>query len=134
MSLLHTIRGYRGRVFNVYWTFFLIIVLGWLFLVTANIIRYEGFPWFYGLITQFIPAVIIAYANDPLLIVAFIIGVLFFWSCPWGKIFGGSRRSQYMPDDFRRGRRISGPQGADYTAYKALVRQRNRRRNRKRLK
>jgi len=134
MSLLQTIRSHRERVFNVYWTFFLIIVLGWLFLVTANIIRFAGFPWFYWLITQFIPAVIIAYAKDPLLIVAFIIGVLFFWSCPWGEIFSGTGGSQYVPDDFRRGRRISGPQAADYTAYKALVRQRNRRRYRRRLK
>ena len=127
MRFLHILRRNRGRVFNVYWTFFLVIFWGWVCLLAAGMIRSTGFPWFYSLITEFIPAVIVAFVMDPLLIVAFIIGALFFWSFPWQAVFGSQTPPVREPDNFRRGRRILGPEAADYKAYQELMRQRNQR-------
>lgn len=132
MRFLRELKQYRGRVFNVYWTFFLIIFFGWACLIAADIVRYEGFPWLFNLVTRVIPAIVIAYVRDPLLIVAFVIGALFIWSCPWRRLFG--RRVQYYePDNVIRGRRISGPQAADYEAYRQLIRHRNQRRRQRRI-
>lgn len=132
MRYLRQLNQYRDRVFNVYWTFFLVIFFGLATLIAGDIVRNTGFPWLFNLVTRVIPAIVVACILDPLLFIALIIGGLFIWSCPWGRLLGNGGQ-YYQPDNVIRGRRITGPQSADYRAYQQLLRHRNQRRRHRRI-